>query len=865
RVRAALEVEVSPRALFTHPTVAGLAAAIAADAQPGAPALSSIPVLPREGDLPLSFAQQRLWFLNQFEPDSAEYITPTALRFRGQLDVDALTTALTGLVARHESLRTTFDSVDGHGVQVVHPPYQLQLPMLDLSELAQAERDTALASILEQDSTTPFDLRQGPLLRPRLVRLATDEHVLSLVLHHIITDGWSTGVLVDELGVLYAAVVRGQPAQLPALPLQYADFAIWQRNQLSEQTLTEQLDYWKRQLSNVAPLELPTDRPRPAVRTSAGAVYEFHIPATVTAALNELGRRYDSTLFITLIAACQLLLHRWSGQDDIAVGTVTSGREKAELERLIGFFVNTLVLRSTVGDNHTFIEFLHQVRGTILDAFAHQDVPFERLVDELQPVRDTSHTPLFQVMVLLQNIPGQIPDLPGLKVDDVAIPVVTANFDLLVQFTELDDGDLHAAVNYNTDLFDPATIERMAGHLQILLTELVAHPTVPLRHLDILTKAERHRVLHEWNNTALDVTPVTLPELFQAQVARTPDLPAVIFEGTELSYAELDARANRLARLLIHRGAGPERIVALVLPRSADIVVAQLAVAKAGAAFLPVDPTYPAKRIAFMLSDAKPVLVITLSDIATQLPWPEGMTVLAVDSAETVSALEGLPDVVVADADRASPLLLQHPAYVIYTSGSTGQPKGVLVSHAGLASFSAAEIKQYAVRTGDRVLQFSSPSFDASVLELCMALPAGAALVVPPPSPLLGEQLAEVLTQQRVTHALIPPAALATVPQAVADTGVPEFQTVIVGGDVCPAELVDRWAPGRRMINSYGPTESTVVSTWSQPLIPGGTPPIGRPIWNTKVYVLDAALRPVPPGVPGELYVAGVGLARGYL
>jgi amino acid adenylation domain-containing protein len=388
---------------------------------------------------------------------------------------------------------------------------------------------------------------------------------------------------------------------------------------------------------------------------------------------------------------------------------------------------------------------------------------------------------------------------------------------------------------------------------------------IPVGQLEVLAAAERAWLLVECNDTDRQLAPATLPEMVQAQVRRTPQLPAVIFDGGAVSYAQLEARANRLARLLIQHGAAPERIVALALPRSVHIVVAQLAVATAGAAFLPVDPDYPAERIAFMLADAQPVLVITLDELAAQLPCPEGMLVLALDHPQTISALDNLSDGVVTDAERVSPLLHHHPAYVIYTSGSTGRPKGVVVCHTGLASFAAAEAEHYAVHPGDRVLQFSSPSFDASVLELCMSLPAGAALVVPPPGPLLGDQLVEVLTQQRVTHALIPPAALATVPADVAATGVPEFHTVIVGGDACTTELVNRWAPGRRMINSYGPTESTVVSTWSAPLTPGAPPPIGRPIYNTQAYLLDTALRPVPVGVPGELYVTGTGLARGYL
>ncbi|MGH3783323.1 MAG: AMP-binding protein, partial [Pseudonocardiaceae bacterium] len=404
---------------------------------------------------------------------------------------------------------------------------------------------------------------------------------------------------------------------------------------------------------------------------------------------------------------------------------------------------------------------------------------------------------------------------------------------------------------------------RMATHLQILLEGIATNPNRPATDLPMLTQTERRQVLVEWNDTEQVVPVETLPGLFEAQVLRGPDLPALLFEGGVLTYVELEVRANRLARLLIQRGAGPERVVALALPRSVELVVAQLAVVKAGAAFLPVDPAYPAERIGFMLADAQPVLVITLAELAPQLPQVGGVAVLALDGVETVSALAGMAQGAVTDADRVAPLLVAHPAYVIYTSGSTGRPKGVVVSHAGLASFSAAEVQRYAVAAGDRVLEFSSPSFDASVLELCMSLPVGAALVVPPPGPLLGEQLVQVLAEYRVTHALIPPAALATVSPEVARSGLPDFRTVIVGGEACPAELVERWAPGRQLINSYGPTESTVVSTWTEPLTPGKAPPIGRPIWNMRVYVLGADLCPVPVGVPGELFIAGVGLARG--
>jgi amino acid adenylation domain-containing protein/non-ribosomal peptide synthase protein (TIGR01720 family) len=812
RIRTAFGAEISTRAVFDTPTVAGLAAAISE--QSGA----MIPTRPRDGVLPLSFAQQRLWFLHEFDPSSTEYVTPLAVRLCGQLDTDALSQALNALVARHESLRTTFSSVDGKGVQIVHPASDVPLPIREVSDVDQE---------LVSASRTPFDLTDGPLLRAQLLRIAPGEHVLALIMHHIVTDGWSGGVLMSDLAELYRAQLAGTVPDLPELPIQYADFASWQRDQDS----SGQLDYWRQRLAGVAPVELPTDRPRPPVHTDNGDLLEFTLPQEIVDKLKSCTQQNNSTLFMALVAACQVLLQRWSGQDDIAIGTVSSGRERAELEQLVGFFVNTLVLRSTVDNSGTFARLLGDVRETVLQAFAHQDVPFEHVVDAVQPDRDTSRTPLFQVMVVLQNTPDEAVRLPGLTAEDVDIPVVTASFDVTMEFRE--EAGLHGLITYNTDLFDAATIRRLADHLVVLLNAVADNPDQRLAELPMLTPAEQQQ-LATWNDTSLDITPRTFPDLVEEQVARTPDAPALIFDGGSISYAELNARANRLARRLAERGAEPERIVAVMLPRSVDIIVAELAVAKTGAAFLPVDPAYPQARIDFMLTDANPVIVLTEDDAIT-VDGDSGN--LAVDRC------------------------LAHPAYVIYTSGSTGQPKGVVVTHAGLASFSAAECAHFDVRPGDRVLEFSSPSFDASVLELCMSLPVGASLVVPPPGPLLGEHLAQVLAENRVTHALIPPAAMATVP----DVPLPGFRCLIVGGDACSAELVHRWATGRRMINAYGPTESTVVSTWSEPLSPGGTPPIGRPIWNIRTHVLDACLRPVPVGVAGELYVSGQGLARGYL
>ncbi|MGH3754099.1 MAG: non-ribosomal peptide synthase/polyketide synthase, partial [Pseudonocardiaceae bacterium] len=857
RVRAAFGVDLSPRALFVDPTIAGLAAEMSA-------AAASVPigVVDRVGELPLSFAQQRLWFLDEFAPGGPGYVAAFALRLRGELDLAALSVAFSALVARQESLRTTCETVDGRGVQVIRPPWVVPVPVVDLSGLVGPARDAELRRVVAVEAARPFDLGRGPLLRVGVVRLSAAEQVLTVAMHHIVTDGWSTGVLLGELGVLYSAAVAGQEPGLAVLGVQYADYAVWQRELLSGPALDPALGYWRAQLAGAAPLELPTDRPRPAVLTAAGASYEFVVPAGVTARLKELGRQRDGTLFMTLVAACQVLFSRWSGQDDIVVGTVVSGRDRAELENVIGFFVNTLVLRSRVVGGQSFTEFLAGVRETVLDAFGHQQVPFERLVDELAPVRDTSRTPLFQAMVVLQNAPGQAPGLAGLEVSVLELPVTTANFDVTVQFQESGD-ELVGALQYNTDLFDAATMARMADHLLVLLAGIADDPGQPVGDIPLLTEAERHRVLVGYNDTDRAVAPTTLPELFAAQVAARPDAEALRCGPVSLSYAELDAQANRLAHRLIGSGVGPEQLVAVALPRSVDMVVALLAVTKAGGGYVPVDPDYPQQRIAFMLTDAAPVVVLTSTAAAQRLPALPGTARVLIDDP---AVLTGMAAHAPTDTDRLGALALAHPAYVIYTSGSTGAPKAVVVPHAGLSNLTAAEISHYQAGPGDRVLAMSSPSFDAAVLELGMSLLAGAVLVIPPEGPLAGETLVAALEGGRISHALIPPAALATIDPGIAATGLPEFTTVIVGGDVCSAELAARWAPGRRMINSYGPTETTVVASWSAPLAGGpGRPPIGSPIPNTRSYLLDNGMRPVPAGVTGELYIAGAGLARGYL
>ncbi|WP_405655597.1 non-ribosomal peptide synthase/polyketide synthase [Streptomyces sp. RK9] len=837
--------DVSPRAVFTHPTPAALAALVT-DGRAAAETRPAIVPVDR-ATAPMSYAQQRLWFLAEFAPGGAEYVTGLALRLRGRLDTGALAAALSALVARHASLRTTFDSVDGHGVQIVHPPQPVPLPLHDLAQLSEKHRPDQLARFLTDERTRPFDLRHGPLLRAALVRLAADDHVLTLTLHHIVTDGWSTAVLTGDLAHLYREALGHDTGHLPPLPVQYADYAHWQRTTAAPDT-DAQLAYWAEQLADTEPLDLPTDRPRPPVRTHHGATARLALPPRTARRLAQVGRDRGATLFTTLVAAAQTYLARLSGAADIAVGTVTSGRDRPETQNLVGFFVNTLVLRSHVDPRRPFPEFLDDVRGTVLDAFAHQDVPFERIVDEVQPVRDTSRTPLFQVMVVLQNTPQGDLDLPGLAVTDIEPELQHAAFDLTLEFAETDSGALEGLLTYHTDLFDPATAQRMADQLAALLTAVADDPHRPLGALPLSSDAALQALLDQGRGTTPPAAAATLAELFERQAARTPDAPALVEDEQELTYADVERAANRLAHRLIRRGVGPEQVVAVALPRAAAAVVAQLAVAKAGGAFLPIDPAYPAQRRAFMARDAGACL--TLEDPAHVWAGDDG---------------EPDRDTPPADADRTAPLTPAHPAYLIYTSGSTGTPKGVVVTHSGLAAFAAGAAEQYAAGPGDRVLQFASPSFDASVLELCVSLLSGAALVTGEEGPLVGERLAEVLTGRHVSHTLIPPAALATVPPETAD-GLPHLRTLIVGAEACPPDLVERWAPGRRMVNSYGPTEATVVATWTGPLTPdAAAPPIGRPAADTRVYVLDAGLRPVPPGVTGELYVAGPGLARGYL
>ncbi|MGQ0717555.1 MAG: amino acid adenylation domain-containing protein, partial [Pseudonocardiales bacterium] len=874
RIRVALGADLPVRALFDTRTVARLAERLPA-AQQAHPTVP-IPRVSRERALPLSPAQQRLWVLDDISSGSTEYNTGIGLRLSGVLDQAALRSALAGLVGRHESLRTTFETVDGHGVARVAPRGEIPLDVVDLSGTAGAQpengqRDDDVDQVAAQLLSRPFDLRRGPLTRALLVCLAADDQVLVLSQHHIITDGWSVGLLVDELAERYTAAVSATPVRLPELAIHYADIAGWQREQLSGPVLEPHLDYWKRQLAGIEALELPTDRPRPPLRTTSGAVHRHDLSISLVRRLTAVGQARGATLFMTLTAAVQLLLSRYCNQRDIAVGTVTSGRNRAELEKLVGFFVNTIVLRSWVEPTQPFGDFLAAVRETVLEAFAHDEVPFDRLIEELRPERDSSRTPLVQAMVVLQQEMVPLREIAGLRITEYDLPRPSSRFDLVVEFLPR-DGSLNITVEYNTDLFDAGTIAGLVASLEVLLEGIADDPDGQLAELPSLTEDERHWLLVERNATAQPVPAVVWTELFEAQVARAPGAVAIVFEDEALSYLELNERANRLARMLIERGAGPERFVALAVPRCADMVVALVAVWKAGAAYLPIDPDYPAERIGFMFSDACPALVVTTSAAADRVPEAAGVVRLVLDDAATVTELAGLSGRDVVEADRVRPMLRAHPAYVIYTSGSTGQPKGVVVSHASVVDLAIWAASDFGSSGLSRVVASTSLSFDVSVFEIFCPLVVGGTVEV------VRDLLALAQPRESSWVASLVSAVPSAFSQVIAHGMVAvSADTVVLAGEALSAPVLREIRSAtscRRIANIYGPTEATVYATaWyssayhhdEKVAVRDQPPPIGRPIANTQVYVLDARLRPVAVGVPGELYLGGRGLARGYL
>ncbi len=847
-------IVVRMEALLRGPSIAELAQHLMEQRQ-GAGAARRVALAPRtHGAAPrLSLAQQRLWFLDQLEPGSPLYNIPVAVQFEGELEVAALERCFQELVKRHESLRTRFQALEGEAVQIISSDEPFSLPVIDLRHLPRGAREQEVLRRADEQALLPFDLTRGPLLRAVLLRTDEREQVLLLTMHHIVSDGWSMGVLVREVAALYAAHVAGRPAVLPELPVHYTDYSEWQREYLQGEEFESQLAYWRRQLEGAPEvLELTVARPRPAVRSHHGASVEVLLPPELVRRIKALALQEEVTPFVVLLAAFQLLLARYSGQEDICVGSPIAGRERAETQGLIGLFVNTLVLRTRLSGVSTFRELLARVKEVALEAYAHQDVPFEKLVEVLRPARSLGHSPLFQVLLAIQPDPLPELELPGVKVRRLATPSLVAPFDLALALSETKQG-LAGRLEYSTDLFDAETAGRLVEHLHHLLESATAHASRPLSLLSLLGEDERRRLLVEWSTTPGTPEVVCAHRLFEQQVARTPEATALSFEGARLSYRELNQQANRLARVLRKRGVEPEVLVGLCVERSVEMVVSLLAILKAGGAYVPLDPALPLERLGFIIDDTRTPLVLTRRALLERLGR----------GAERALCLEELTDELAreSDEDLEGGASGRNLAYVIYTSGSTGIPKGTLLEHRGLCNTARQTLAAMELGSGSRLLQFFAFGFDASVSDFFPALLSGAQLCLASQERLLpGAPLQETLREQAITAVSLTPSVLAQ----LEPEGLPALRTVISCGEACTPELAARWKSGRRFLNAYGPTEVTVCATINREVEPT-RPTLGRPLANAQVYVLDAALEPVPVGVPGELCVAGVGLARAYL
>ncbi|CAL9674367.1 Tyrocidine synthase 3 (plasmid) [Streptomyces sp. enrichment culture] len=876
RVRAVLGVELPVRAVFEAPTVAKLTGRLAGAGRAVEPLAARV----RPERVPLSYAQQRLWFLDRLEGPSATYNVPVVLRLRGGVQVSALRAALADVVGRHEALRTVFPESDGVPRQRVLGAGEWSVPW---ERLTCAEDE--LAGVLEGIVGRPFDLSDELPVRAWLLSLNSGDAVLVLLLHHIATDGWSTGPLLGDLSAAYAARCEGRSPGWDGLPVQYADYALWQRELLGDEAdpdsvLSEQLGYWRRVLAG-APEELvlPVDRPRPAVAGHRGGSVTVEVPAGVHAGLAGLARGCGATVFMVVHAAVAVLLRRLGAGADIVVGTPVAGRMDQALDRLVGFFVNTLVLRTDVSGDPSVRELLARVREADLGAFAHQELPFERLVEDLNPPRTPARHPLFHVEFTLQTEDEAVlPELDGLQAAFEPVRGQVAKFDLSIHHLERFSADGEAAgirlqVEYAADLFDHDTAEAIAGRYLRLLEQIAQDPDQRISRLDILTPAERHHILHTWNDTAQHKPFTPISELFEAQAARSAKETAVICADERLTYSELDERAARLARYLIARGMGPESLVGVALPRSVASVVAVLAVLKTGAAYLPLDPEYPAERTDLMVRDAAPALVLTNAQVyaalSERVPGLTNVPRLLLDEPGFQDYLDALSAEPVKDGERSLPLRSEHPAYVIYTSGSTGQPKGVVLTHGALASRSEWLRALFALEAGDRVLQFASMSFDVHVEETYPTLLAGAELLLLPPGEAALPELLRTPDFAEITVLDLPPASMHDLVTAGDEVDWPErLRLMIVGSDSLSARSVDLWrqrfGDSVRLLNVYGPTEATVTTTATEiTRVDGERAPIGTPGWNTRVYVLDDGLSPVPPGTAGELYISG-GLGRGY-
>ncbi|MEV0299404.1 non-ribosomal peptide synthase/polyketide synthase, partial [Nocardia sp. NPDC050710] len=856
RIGAALDARVPVRVLFEAPSVAG--AAILVEQHAGTGARRALVAGPRPEHIPLSLAQQRMWFLNQFDPTSAVNNIPAAVRLTGVLDIAALRLAVRDMVARHEILRTIFPQTARGPVQRILTPHEMPVELTALR--IDPER---VAHEVQQVIAAGFDVTTEVPFRAGLFQLDETDHVLVFVAHHISADGWSMGPLLRDLMLAYVARSGGVAPGWPPLPVQYADFSIWQRAVLGsesdpESVISQQAEYWRTALAGLPDeLNLPADRSRPTTQSFAGGRVGFAVDPEVHAALAELARAHNATMFMVVHAALAVFLARMSGTEDIAIGTPVAGRGEAELDDMIGMFVNTLVLRARVPGELTFGELLDATKDADLRAFAHADLPFERLVELLDPERSTARHPLFQVALSFLNLPESTFELPELRVGAVDFDVDTAKFDLSLTVQEVDDSaGMHAEFSFARDLFDDATVRGFADRFTGLLEAIVAQPETPVGDLPLLTETER-KLLTQVQGEHVMATGLLPDLLTRGARLSSPRHTAVRYRGRSISYRELDEYTSRLARVLIGRGVGPEKLVALAFPRSLEMVAAVWAVAKAGGAHVPIDPNYPVDRVRHMVTDSAAVVGLTAAEYLDALPGAVDWLVLDDPATDALLATESPAPVT--DGDRLTPLLMRHPAYVIYTSGSTGMPKGVTVTHAGLGGLVEYATEVYGLEQRHRFLHICSPSFDPSVLEWLCAFSNGATLVIVPPTVIGGVDLAELLRAERVTHAIITPAVLGTVDP----TGLDDIEVLSVGGDVTTPELLAKWQPGRRYFNGYGPTETTIISSYAT-LTAGRHITIGSPVRGMSALVLDSRLNPVPPGVAGELYLAGGALARGY-
>jgi amino acid adenylation domain-containing protein len=870
RIRAELKVETSLRWLFEAPTVAlmvsGLDAARAIDE--GQPVQRIVPS-ERTGSAPLSFTQQQFWLLAQAEPGSC-YNVCSALKINGPLQIQGLEQALNMIVERHEILRTNVVIDESGPVQVIAPSMRAPFQVLDLRHLSASERETEIQRLVRSESESHFDLSDGPLLRFKVLKAGDDENVLLLTVHHLVCDGWSVGVLLQELGTLYRDACGGRSSSLPELKIQYADYALWQRERLQGLWFDRQLDYWRKQMAGAAPmLDLPTDYARPERYSVKGAQESILLPADLSQAIGRLSRQEGATLFMTLLAAFQTLLFRYSGQEDIVVGSPVAGRSMLETEELIGSFVNTLALRADLSGKPSFREFLGRVRTVTLAAFSHQDVPFEKLVEELNPERKSNRTPLFQTMFALQNTPVGDIAIEGLTLTPLKVPANKAKFDLTLEVEEEADG-LRLCFEYNSDLFLPETISRLLGHFQNLLHAIVADPAQPVTELPLLTAPEESQILNKWNGNRVKFPESScIQTLFEAQAEKTPEAIAIEFQGESLTYHQLNQRANQLAHGLRKRGVGPDTLVGICVHRSFEMLVGMLGVLKAGGAYLPLDPANPTERLAFMIEDAELSLVLTQERLADDIPVAK-VNLLCLDRDWPTIASESYANPSV----NVGPTNL---AYVIYTSGSTGNPKGVMIEHRSLVNFTVTAAAAYEIGAADRVLQFASLSFDLSVEEIYPTLTRGATIVLRTDEMISSARdFMHYCKARRITILDLPTAYWHELTDALSDVDLtlPEaVRLVIIGGEKAAFDRVVAWhkrvGEGVRLVNTYGPTETTVAVTMCD-LKPAeslrqNSVPIGRPLANATAYLLDESLRPVPIGAPGELYIGGPSVARGYV